>query len=142
MKVVLYVFACIRPYLIFLRYFKNSFSLTCIFNLSRSLKMFRIVFAIFALIQGISGKETSSCFDDLRKSSGGRSLTNGPVNEAKFYLTNYQGILRCAKTTSKDTVNQELFGTKFSKCLWLDNLDKCIQRWKESGIDCVKPFKN
>ena len=104
--------------------------------------MLRIIFTVFAFSQGILGKETSSCFDDLRTTSGRLGLTNGDLHEAKFYMTNYQGILRCAKSTSKDTVDQELFGTTFSKCLWLDNLDKCIKRWKENGIDCEKPFKN
>ena len=109
-----------------------------------------IVSVVFALVQGILCLETNPCFDYLRDRFGNQVLTNGPNahnghRKASFYLTNYQGILRCAKTISEDTIygdNFGPFGQPINKCLWLDNLDYCIRRWKEKGVDCEQPFKN
>ena len=102
-----------------------------------------VVSIVLLSIVSVSTQETSRCFDDAFKRSGSQSETNSRNRyDERFRLTNYQGILRCAKTMSEDTIKDDIFGQHFNKCIWLDNLDNCIRRLKERNIDCEQPFKD
>ena len=105
------------------------------------MKLIIILVAILSLTRGILSQEKSPCFEISQRLD---SLTDIDHKwDARFLLTHYQGILRCAKTVGENTIEEGTFGPQLKKCFWLDNLDTCIQIWKNGwGIDCEEPFKD
>ena len=74
--------------------------------------------------------------------------TNGLALDAmdKLPLTNYHCILKCANKLTKATMGLALdnLHEKFNaQCIMIENLDYCVQYWKQwNEDDCEEPIKN
>ena len=84
----------------------------------------------------LGGNPTVSCFQTMIDRMGNEVRTT----DHRYFITNYQAILRCAKVTTEDTSFGAFHAS--SKCIWLQNLDNCIRQWKEMDVDCEEPFKD
>ena len=61
-------------------------------------------------------------------------------------LTNYHCIMKCANKLTKATMSVVMDTThdKFNaQCIMIENLDFCVQYWKQrNDVDCEEPIRN
>ena len=107
--------------------------------------MIRTILVILFLL---GSSRANNCFDLCHYCRISIASRDSLSYLGRMRVTNFHGIMQCANSLSQSTMGMALetdnLQEKFNhQCILIDNLDFCVQLWKQKyDVDCEVPIKN